>query len=986
LINISYYIIYIFIFSFYFSASDIKIKAPKSKEKLKIGTNYQIKWKTNKNIQDNDKIKIFISFDSGNNWELIAITENDGIYNWEVPSKNSKNCLIKIQNIDNSSRAISKKEFKIDGPEINILSPNKGDFFSGGDKVKIIWESKNLGNELINIDYSNNNGYSWNSLATNIVDIGLYVWDVPHFNEIYENCLIKISSNSNKTNKISSNFTIIDKSNKIRITYPNGGELIESGKAVNIKWKSNGLKANLFKILYSQNSGNTWNRIESRILNVNEYLWITPNIESEDCLIKIISVENDDIYDISEKTFKISKNPSIKISNPLSDQVYYSKEGIPIRWNSVNVRGKKVNIYYSANKGKRWNVIKRGVLNNGKFDWDISEIDTTSTFSKIKIELSNNIKINDVNKGYFTVYGKPYINILTQKDNQIIEDKTIYRIEWNSKNIRENRINIYYSIDGANIWNPIEMDISNKGFYDWFIPNLNAEKCFFKVESAIENNIFSVSNYSINITDKPSIIIKNNLNDLKFGILDSILINWETYNLSDEYIDILYSEDLGKNWKLLHKNVFDSGEKIIKVPFVSESSKECQIKISDSDNDKIYTISKGVFEIERPKGTINLSNLKKKKYNYDDIMEIVWTDEYMDDRIGKIYYSINNGKDWEFINEVKISEGSLNWEIPNLEIGSKECLIKIVVNNSNYDFIDNLKDFEIKPAPFINIVNNSNEIINTDIPFLIQVSSKNVKKLSYNLYYSFTRGISWKTIDKNIKSTEYLWNVPSIKGYKNVLLKAELNNFVDIQDVKKMPTLGQSINISVLKPNGEELYSVNDKVEIVWNIKKIYDKTIDIYYSLDSGLSWEVIEKNVENSGNYIWSIIDKSLDSKNCKIKIQSNIDNNIFDVSDGLFSIKKADSFNIITPNGNDIIHRGTSTFIYWDSLDKSINSVSIFYSLDNGKNWFLIKDNLNNNGKYNWAVPNDISKSNQCLIKIASSQNNLLVDYSDKIFTIK
>ena len=84
----------------------------------------------------------------------------------------------------------------------------------------------------------------------------------------------------------------------------------------------------------------------------------------------------------------------------MENQFYYSTTGIPITWNTVNVRGKKVNIYYSIDKGRKWNVIERGALNKGEFKWDISEFDTTSTFSKIKIELSNNIRINDVNKGY----------------------------------------------------------------------------------------------------------------------------------------------------------------------------------------------------------------------------------------------------------------------------------------------------------------------------------------------------------------------------------------------------------------------------------------------------------------------------------------------------------------------------------------------------------------------------------------------------------
>ena len=114
-----------------------------------------------------------------------------------------------------------------------------------------------------------------------MVDTGFYIWDVPHLEYVFDNCLIKITTNSNKTSKISKKFKIINETNKIRINYPNGGELIESASWFNIEWESDGLKSDLFKILFSSNGGRTWKRLESRLLNVNEYLWKVPEIESE---------------------------------------------------------------------------------------------------------------------------------------------------------------------------------------------------------------------------------------------------------------------------------------------------------------------------------------------------------------------------------------------------------------------------------------------------------------------------------------------------------------------------------------------------------------------------------------------------------------------------------------------------------------------------------------------------------------------------------
>ena len=271
--------------------------------------------------------------------------------------------------------------------------------------------------------------------------------------------------------------------------------------------------------------------------------------------------------------------------------------------------------------------------------------------------------------------------------------------------------------------------------------------------------------------------------------------------------------------------------------------------------------------------------------------------------------------------------------------------------------------------------------------FEIKIKTKNIDNLSYNLDYSLTRGMNWASIEKNITSKEYSWSVPSIKGYKNILIKASLNDDEDINESKKLPVLEQSINISVLDPNGGEIYQIGDKMKIKWSIKKIYDKTIDIFYSLNGGKTWDVVYLGAQNSGRYNWIINDNILSSNNCKIKIQSNKDKKIFDITDGSFTIKGLETaFTIITPNDGDIVYKGTSTFIYWKSLDSKISKVDIYYSLDKGKSWNLINSNLLNNGKYNWAVPRDIKRSNKSLIKIVASNNDRQIDFSDNTFIIK
>ena len=821
-----------------------------------------------------------------------------------------------------------------------------------------------------------------------MVDSGLFIWDIPHLDDIYDNCLIRINTNSGKAKQISEKFTIVNESNKIQITNLNGGELVESGSRFKIKWNTNGLKSELFKIEFSDNNGATWNRVESRILNVNEYLWKVPNIESEKCKIKIIAVENEKIYDISEQVFTISKLSKLKVSNPHKNQKYYAEENMEINWSVINVRGKKVNIYNSRDKGLTWNIIKRTVPNSGKYIWEIPPYDTTSYFSKIKVELSTNIRINDISSGNFTLYGKPEIQMNSPNtENLIVEDKSSYKIVWDSKNIRENRINLYYSQDNGKKWKPIAKDISNKGYFNWIIPNLKTIDCIFKVESSVEPKIYSISKYSMKITEKALIVIENNFNDKKYIALDSINLNWKSYNLTDKYLNLLLSIDGGKNWKIVKSNFIDKNTIKISLPFINKSSNNCKIKIVESNEQSNFDMTQGLFSIIRPKGDLVILPQDKKTFNYNDKMDIIWESKFLSDKKGELSYSLDSGNNWKNIDLLDLSSGTYIWDIPNIKNKSNQCMIKINVIDAEFEYKNNIGTFTINPSPLININNDISDTVKTNMPFTINTSIVNTNENYYNLYYSLSNGIRWTLIGNNLNIKDFSWNVPSIKGFKNILLKAELVADIQIMDEKKYKILEQSINLTLLKPNGNEKFKVDQEIEIVWSIKKIYDKTIDIYFSIDGGNSWKLIEKNAPNSGKYIWTISDDTDTSKKCKVKVQSNVNQNIFDVSDGLFTIDGLiETFNIITPNGGDLVYSGTSTFIYWENIKNQTDNVNLFYSKDNGQNWNLIEKDVENNGVYNWVVPKSIKYSGKCLVKIVSSKNSKHFGMSDNIFTIK
>ena len=154
--------------------------------------------------------------------------------------------------------------------------------------------------------------------------------------------------------------------------------------------------------------------------------------------------------------------------------------------------------------------------------------------------------------------------------------------------------------------------------------------------------------------------------------------------------------------------------------------------------------------------------------------------------------------------KVDLKVGNYIWDIPNLEEKSDQCRIKIDVIDADLNYIDNIEKFSIEAAPLLSINNNINDTVKTNMPFMINTSIKNIDEKSYNLYYSLSNGISWTPIQNKVKDSDFLWIVPSIKGFKNILIKAELIADKEITDIKKYRILEQSINLTLLKPNGDE--------------------------------------------------------------------------------------------------------------------------------------------------------------------------------------
>jgi hypothetical protein len=97
---------------------------------------------------------------------------------------------------------------------------------------------------------------------------------------------------------------------------------------------------------------------------------------------------------------------------------------------------------------------------------------------------------------------------------------------------------------------------------------------------------------------------------------------------------------------------------------------------------------------------------------------------------------------------------------------------------------------------------------------------------------------------------------------------------------------GTNNAISVLTPNGGEVWGMGTDQFITWSSVDIID--IIIEFSSNNGASWELVDESVPSTGIYSWNV--PAVHTIQGSIKISNVTDEYVFDISDNVFTIEPA------------------------------------------------------------------------------------------------
>jgi len=173
--------------------------------------------------------------------------------------------------------------------------------------------------------------------------------------------------------------------------------------------------------------------------------------------------------------------------------------------------------------------------------------------------------------------------------------------------------------------------------------------------------------------------------------------------------------------------------------------------------------------------------------------------------------------------------------------------------------------------------------------------------------------------------------------------------------------------LSILQPNGGEVYRVGEAREILWESTGAVNN-VNLELSTDNGNTWQAVAQNQADGGSYAWAVPDAV--SPNCRIRISMTGNPAVHAISAASFEILPwQPGFQITSPIAGARWAIGQSYQITWNTVG-DFPIIAIDLSRDDGIHWSTIQQEGSNTGSFTWQV--DVQRSAYCRIRVRSVTN--------------
>jgi lipoprotein NlpI len=933
--------------SFASLAQTVNITQPNGGEVLYSCQQYPVRWTQSGSFSDYWNIDY--SLDGGIIWASITsnFLSTNGQFMWTVPNVTSTTALIRVRDAQNASAVdISNNTFTINTPVI-LTSPTGGEIWQGLTTQQITWNAAGTSNTY-DIHYSKNGGSTWIAIVTNYSSVnGIYNWTVP--NDPASSVLVRVMDRVQNCMQDISNPIQIVPAQPI-LTFPNGGEELWPGCAINITWDPATFYSNV-RLDYSTDNGTTWTPIVTSVANNGSRSWTVPVgiPPSNNYIIKAANTSNLNSFDVSDNNFTIL--PPIDITRPRANDTLVGCSNFTIRHTSSNCIG-DFRYLYSIDGGVSFINIGTGTNtgnNNKTYVWSIpNPHDTIPAVVRVERIADNTIFSESQ---VFTLIPSNEITVTSPAGGEQILALTNHLITWTNTANVSGVYEIHYSTNNGSSWTLINNNVTGNAF-NWAVPNIPSSNARIRIRD--KNNICkearSPQRFTI-VPAQPVLLSPNGGEVLWPGCSYSITWDATTFYSS---VKLEYSADNGATWVDIVTSVSNTGSRNWVIPSTINPGNQFLIRASNTSNLSLFDVSDNTFTVPSPI-TVTRPNVNDALVGCQNFT-VRWTKSTC---LGNysIQYSIDNGAN--FTNIINVNDNGSNtqtqvWQVPN-GITSNQAIVR-VISQSNPAIFGLSEVFSIQPSQEITVTAPSS---GTQIPALsnYNIEWTNTPNVSgtYEVHYSVNNGSSWTLINNNVTGNAFVWSVPNSPTTIAKIRVRDKINFCK-EFITNTFEITPTLPLLTFPNGGEELWP-GCNINITWDPATFYS-TVRLDYSSDNGVTWNPIFASVTNNGTRSWTVPTAIQPGTQYIIKAANTSNLNSFDISDNNFTILPPIS--ITRPRANDTLV-GCSNFTIRHTSSNCIGDFRYLYSIDGGVTFLNIGTgtNIGNNNKtYVWSIlnPND------------------------------
>jgi hypothetical protein len=265
---------------------------------------------------------------------------------------------------------------------------------------------------------------------------------------------------------------------------------------------------------------------------------------------------------------------------------------------------------------------------------------------------------------------------------------------------------------------------------------------------------------------------------------------------------------------------------------------------------------------------------------------------------------------------------------------------------------------------------------------------------SVDIYYSTNGGAGYTLIASGEENDgTYPWTVPeSVTDDALVKIRAtdpSMNVGEDVSDAAFSIAINVPPAVTVVAPNGGENWHAGDVEDINWTATDVQGvDSVSVYYSSNGGADYTLIASGEANDGTYPWTVPSALTDNALVKIRAYDPSLKVGEDVSDAAFSITDGTppEVTLLAPDGGETWYAFDTEDIAWTATDAhGVESVSIYYSTNGGRDYAQIASGEANDGTYPWSVPN--APTDSALVRVVAYDPSLNAGeaVSDSLFAI-